>query len=492
MSQNFGAGKFYFEIILLGLICLKREETIECFVESARKDFSVVDKNLASVIQEIKIIESKKLNYIEEFDVKDVIRQFEELRKSFAAKDSKYYGKLFGVPITVKDAICVKGVESKAGSKILKGYKPLFDATVIERARAEGAIILAKTTQDEFGFGTFATNTAKVPKNPFDESRSCGGSSGGAAGFTAYTKNYHLAIGDSTGGSIACPASFCGCVGITPTHGLVSRFGLIDYANSLDKIGAIAKNSEDAALLLEVISGYDTKDSTSLEGGFSKEDAPIKRIAIIKDFFEGCDEEVKKVIKKKVDELKKFYTVEEVSLPLNVKYSLAAYYVIATCEASTNLAKLSGLRYGVQGSVDGKHFDDYFSEIRSQEFGAEAKRRIILGTFARMSGYRDAYYLKAMRVRTKLINEFNEAFKKYDLLLCPTMPVVAPKFDEIAKLSPMQNYAMDLCTVPANLAGLPHVSVNAGFVGKMPVGLMAIAPHLEERRLYPFAKVVEA
>jgi aspartyl-tRNA(Asn)/glutamyl-tRNA(Gln) amidotransferase subunit A len=471
---------------------MKREETIDFFVESARKDFSLIEKNLGNIVQEVKLSELKKLNYIEEFDAIDVLKQLQELKKSFDLKDSKYYGKLFGVPITVKDAICVKGVESKAGSKILSGYKPLFDATVVERARAEGAIILAKTTQDEFGFGTFATHTEKVPKNPFDNERSCGGSSGGASGFTAFTKNYHIAIGESTGGSIACPASFCGCVGITPTYGLVSRFGLIDYANSLDKIGAIARNIEDAALLLEVIAGGDTKDSTSLTNGFAREDVVIKKMAVVKDFFEGCDEEVRKAFTKKIDELKKYYAVEEVSLPLNVKYALSAYYTIATCEASTNLAKLSGLRYGVQGEVSGKHFDDYFSEIRSNEFSDEAKRRIILGTFARMSGYRDAYYLKAMRVRTKLIEEFDNAFKKYDLLLCPTMPTVAPKFNEIEKLTPLQNFAMDLCTVPANLAGLPHISVNAGTVNNMPVGLMAIAPHLQEKRLYSFAKVVES
>lgn len=467
---------------------MKREDTIAFFVELAKKDFSAVEKNLVSVLTEMKSSEKKKQNYIEEYDVNDVMSQLVALKKS------KPFGKLFGVPITVKDAICVKGIESKCGSKILKGYKPLFDATVIERLRAEGAIIVGKTTQDEFGFGTFATHTEKVPKNPFDNERSCGGSSGGAAGFTAFTKNYHLAVGESTGGSIACPASFCGAVGITPTYGLVSRYGLIDYANSLDKIGAIAKNAEDAALLLEVIAGYDARDSTSLENGFKKGEATIKRLAVVKDFFANCDEEVKKVVQKRINELKKFYEVEEISLPLNAKYALPAYYIIATSEASTNLAKLSGLRYGVQGTVDGKHFDDYFSEIRSSEFTEEAKRRIILGTFARMSGYRDAYYLKAMRVRTKLINEFNEAFKRYDLLLNPTMPVVAPKFSEIEKLTPLQNFAMDLCTVPANLAGLPHISVNAGFAegSKMPVGLMAIAPHLAEQRLYSFAKIMES
>ena len=470
---------------------MAREETIKYFVETASKDFSFVEKNLELIIAEVKDTISKGLNYIEEFDETIVRVQLEELREDFEKRGPKCKGKLFGVPLTVKDAICVKGIESKAGSKILKGYKPLFDATVIERCRAEGAIILAKTTQDEFGFGTFATNTDKVPLNPFDNERSCGGSSGGGAGFIAFTKGYHIALGESTGGSIAAPASFCGASGLTPTYGLVSRYGLIDYANSLDKIGSMGRCTEDATLLLEVIAGRDERDSTSLDNGFRHEETTIKRIAVVKDFVEGCDEEVKKVFNAKVAELKKFYRVEEVSLPLNVRYALSAYYIIATCEASTNLAKLCGLRYGVQGKVEGKHFDEYFSEIRSANFTSEAKRRIILGTFARMSGYRDAYYLKAMRVRTKLINEFNEAFKKYELLLCPTMPVVAPRFSEIEKLSPLQNYAMDLCTVPANLAGLPHISVNAGFSGKMPVGIMAIAPHLEERRLCSFGKVIE-
>jgi len=471
---------------------MKREETAKFFVESARNNFSVVENNIAQTIQEVRFTQAKELNYIEEFDAVDVLRQVADLKKSFEKKDSRYYGKLFGVPISVKDAICVKGIESKAGSKILKGYKPLIDATVIERARSEGAIILAKTTQDEFGFGTFATHTEKVPKNPFDNSRSCGGSSGGAGGFTSFTKNFHIALGESTGGSIAAPASFCGCVGLTPTYGLVSRFGLIDYANSLDKIGSIGKNIDDASLLLEVISGPDVKDSTSLPNSFKASDYPLKKMAVVKDFFEGCDSDVRAVVEKKIDELRKFYVVEEVSLPLNVKYALSAYYVIATSEASTNLAKLSGLRYGVQGSVEGMHFDDYFSKIRSAEFSDEAKRRIILGTFARMSGYRDAYYLKAMRVRTKLINEFNSLFKNYDLLLYPTMPTVAPKFDSIDKLTPMQNFAADLCTVPANLAGLPHLSVNAGFSQGLPVGLMAVAPHLEESRLYSFGRVVDA
>ncbi len=465
------------------------KETIKYFVEESKKDFSIVEKNLYNIIKEVKKNSSDEFNHIEYFDEKFVLDQLEDLREK-SKKGIK--GKLFGVPLTVKDAICVKGLESKAGSKILSGYVPLFDATVIKKAKEEGAIILAKNTQDEFGFGTFSTNTLKIPKNPFDKERSCGGSSGGSSGFTAYTKSYHISIGESTGGSIAAPASFCGVVGFTPTYGLVSRNGLIDYANSLDKIGSIARNVSDASLLLEVISGSDEFDSTNLDKNFVAEETSINKIAIVKDFLENCDDSVQKVFLENVDKLKKYYKVEEVSLPLNVNYALAVYYIIATSEASTNLAKLSGLRYGLQDDVDNKHFDEYFSEIRSNNFTEEAKRRIILGTFARMSGYRDAYYLKALKVRTKLINEFKLAFKNYDVLLNPTMPIVAPKFKDIEKLTPLQNFAMDLCTVPANLAGLPHISINAGFANKLPVGLMATSNHLNENKLFSLARVIES
>ncbi|MDD3083438.1 MAG: amidase family protein [Candidatus ainarchaeum sp.] len=462
-----------------------RKESLKFFVENSKKDFSLVEENLHKIILELNASQNKKLNYIEEYDEKNVLQQLNDLKKN----SSK--GKLFGVPLTIKDSICVKDLETKAGSKILKGYKPLFDATVIKKAREEGAIILAKTTQDEFGFGTFSTNTEKIPKNPFDNERSCGGSSGSSAAFTAYTSRYHASIGESTGGSIACPSSFCGVTSITPTYGLVSRYGLIDYANSLDKIGSIGRNIEDVALLLNVISGEDNFDSTNIGKKFEIEEGSIQKIAIVKNFFENCSDEVKKIVLEKIDKLKEFVKIEEVELPLNSEYALSAYYIIATSEASTNLAKLSGLRYGVQGDVVGKHFDDYFSEIRSNYFSEETKRRIILGTFTRMSGFRDAYYLKALRVRTKLINEFNQQFKKYDLLLTPTMPMVPPKFSEIEKMTPLENFAMDLCTIPANLAGLPHSSCNAGFSKGLPVGLMAIAPHLQEQKLYSFGKVME-
>ncbi len=463
------------------------KETIKYFVENAKNDFSLVEENLHKIILELKACQNKGLNYIEEYDEKNVLEQLQALKNS----DKNSRGKLFGVPVTVKDGICVKDVESKAGSKILKGYKPVFDAHVIKKAKKEGAIILAKTTQDEFGFGTFSTNTEKIPKNPFDNERSCGGSSGGSAGFTAYTSRYHVSLGESTGGSIACPSSFCGVTGITPTYGLVSRNGLMDYASSLDKIGSIGRNADDSFLLLETIAGKDEKDSTTLEEGFVLEEGPVTRVAIVKDFLELCDDRIKKVVEQKIEKLKEFVKVEEVELPLNSNYALAAYYIIATSEASTNLAKLAGMRYGLQEDVDGKHFDEYFSEMRSKNFSDEAKRRIIMGTFMRMSGYRDAYYLKAMKARTLLIEEYLKQFKKYDLLLSPTMPIPAPKILETKKLTPLQCYAMDLCTVPSSLAGLPYVSCNAGFSEKLPVGLMATASHLQERKLYSFSKIME-
>jgi aspartyl-tRNA(Asn)/glutamyl-tRNA(Gln) amidotransferase subunit A len=461
-----------------------RDDTINYFVKKSKEDFSFAEENLHKILLELNTSQNKQLNYIETFDKESVLEQLQQLKNS----DKK--GSLYGVPITVKDNICVSGIESKAGSKILSGYKPVFDATVIKKIKEEGGIILAKTTQDEFGFGTFSTNTEKIPKNPFDNERSCGGSSGGSAGFTAYTSRYHLAIGQSTGGSIACPSSFCGVTGITPTYGLVSRYGLIDYANSLDKIGSIGRNVEDSALLLSILSGADSKDSTNLGKNFEVDEGGINKVAIIKDFFDKCDEEVQKVTLEKIEKLKEFVSVEEVSLPKNLEYALPAYYILATSEASTNLAKLSGLRYGLQSDPEGQHFDKYFSETRNA-FSEEAKRRIILGTFARMSGFRDAYYLKALKIRTQLINEFKEKFKKYDLLLNPSMPSVAPKFSDISSMSPMQEYAMDLLTIPANLAGLPHISCNAGFSDGLPIGLMATAPHLAEKNLVSFGRLME-
>jgi len=441
------------------------------------------------------IEESKRIN--------NEFHYFNTISEELATKQSENPepGKLKGVVVSVKDCICVKDVESRAGSKILSRYNPVFDATVIEKIKQAGGIIIGKTSQDAFGFGSFSTNIGlgmEVPLNPFDKERACGGSSGGAAGFTQKASFRHIALSESTGGSIVCPASFCGIVGLCPTYGRVSRYGLMDYANSLDKIGPMAKNVSDIALMMEIIAGFDDKESTTLNekvpkySDFVGKEIKGLKIGIIKEAFgKGVDEEVKKKVLDGIKVLEsKGAKAEEVSLPLVEKYGVACYYLVAMCEASTNLAKLCGMRYGKHEKLEG-NFNEYFSKVRGLNFNDESKRRIIVGTFARMAGYRDAYYIKAMKVRTKIIDEYKKLFKKYDVLVSPTMPVVAPKFNDIEKLTPLQNYMMDIMTVGPNLAGLPHMTVPVGFKDKMPVGLMLIADHLKEENLIMFGAKLE-
>ena len=406
-------------------------------------------------------------------------------------------GGLYSLPISVKDNICTRNIQTTAGSKILEGYVPPFDATAVERAKEEGAIVIGKTAMDEFGFGTFSINCAfDIPKNPLDTDRTCGGSSGGASCLTASSDFPHVALAESTGGSISCPAAFTGTVGLTPTYGLVSRWGLIDYANSLDKVGCIGKTVYDVALLLSSVAGHDNNDSTSL--GITKQDytkflnGKIKgmKIGIPKEYFQGIDKKIEKIIWDAIKKLEDLgATYKEISLS-HTEYALPSYYLIAVAEASTNLAKYAGMRYGLHMQLQG-NFDEYFSTVRSDGFGEEAKRRIILGTFARMAGYRDAYYLKALKVRTKVIEDFKNAFKKFDVLAAPTMPVVAPRFDEIKKLSPIETYMMDVLTVAPNLAGIPMISVNAGKVDKMPVGLHLMGDHLQEGKILQVANSFE-
>ena len=342
---------------------------------------------------------------------------------------------------------------------------------------------------DEFGFGSFSTNCAyEVPKNPLDDSRTCGGSSGGCAGYTYASKFSDSSIGESTGGSISCPAAFCGIVGITPTYGLVSRYGLIDYANSLDKIGTFGKSVEDATKLLNVISGYDKKDSTSIKKdkenyeSYLGKDVKKLKIAVIKEFSqgEGINNEVEKEFWSGVKKLEnKGIKYDEVSFSLTDVF-IPTYYIIAMSEASTNLAKYSGIRYGASDELKGT-FNEYFSHVRSNNFGKEAKRRILLGTFMRMAGYRDAYYIKALKIRSLIINEYKKLLKNYDVLLIPTMSILPPKFSEIEKLSPVETYMSDLLTVGPNLAGMPMISVPVK--KDKPIGMHFIADHLQENKI---------
>ena len=438
-------------------------------------------------------------------DIRKIDKEYHYFNEISEVKSTKK-GALSGVLISVKDCIVVKNMESRAGSKILSGYKPVFDATVIEKIKNAGAIIIGKTAQDEFGFGSFAKNVGidmKIPLNPNDKERCCGGSSGGSAGITKKASEQgirHISIAESTGGSIVCPASFCGVYGMCPTYGLVSRYGLMDYANSLDKIGPMADNISDIALALNVIAGHDKKDSTSIKkekenyNSYLKKDVKDLKIGVITESLgEGIEPEISCCVKAKIEELKSLgCSVKEVSLPLNSKYALSAYYLIAMSEASTNLSKFCGMRYGKHEKLEGS-FNEYFSKVRSANFSEEAKRRIIIGTFARMSGFRDAYYIKALKVRTKLIQEYKKIFSKFDVLISPTMPVVAPRFDEIEKMTPLQNYMMDILTVGPNLAGLPHLTIPIGLSEKekMPIGLMVIGDHFHEGKLLQIGSTLE-
>lgn len=467
------------------------------YLSAVRKKDISIEEQTARIISEAEKT-NKKYNYFLTIEKEKALERARAQDKQLKKSRPEELGRLYGLAVSVKDCIVVKGIENKAGSHILKGYSPPYNSTAIKRIEAEGAIIIGKTVQDEFGFGSFTTNTGigiEPPKNALDPERVCGGSSGGAAGFTALTANPHIALAESTGGSIACPASFNGVVGICPSYGRVSRYGLMDYANSLDKIGCMSKNVYDSALMLEIISGKDELDSTSLDKPVPKyseaEKKPL-RIGIIKELSgKGIDSGVLKCFDKSIKDLEELgYKTEEVSLPLNAKHGINAYYLIALSEASTNLAKYCGMRYGLEEKMEG-HFNEYFSKIRSQGFGKEAKRRIMLGTFARMAGYRDAFYLKALQVRTLLIREYVKAFSEYDLLASPTMPIIAPTFKEKEKLSLLQEYLLDLCTAPANLCGLPHLTMNSGLHKDMPVGLMLTAPILEEERLLGVGEAYE-
>jgi aspartyl-tRNA(Asn)/glutamyl-tRNA(Gln) amidotransferase subunit A len=408
-------------------------------------------------------------------------------------------GKLKGLPTTIKDCICTKNILTTAGAKILQRYNPPFDATCISRIKKEGAQIIAKTSQDEFGFGSFGINTIfNKTKNPNDITRCAGGSSGGAGVASKTLKFPHIAIGESTGGSISCPASFCGSVGLTPTYGKVSRYGLIDYANSLDKIGPLGKTTEDVAIMLSIISGYDPMDSTSINKNtedytkYINKNSNLKglNIGIIKEHLNNLDKNIEKNTYNSINKLEELgANIHEISLKLS-NYATSAYYIIATAEASTNLAKYCGMRYGSSLPLKG-HFNEYFKNVRSEYLTEESKRRILLGTFARMAGYRDQYYLKAMKIRTMIINEYKQAFKKLDALVGPTMPIIAPKFNEIEKLDITQIYQIDTLTISPNLAGTPMLSIPNGTSKNMPTGFNIIANHLNENKIINIGSALE-
>jgi aspartyl-tRNA(Asn)/glutamyl-tRNA(Gln) amidotransferase subunit A len=406
-------------------------------------------------------------------------------------------GPLMGIPIALKDNMCTLGVETTASSQILAGWKPPYDATAVARLRTAGAVITGKTNLDEFAMGSSTENSAYgETRNPWDTNRVPGGSSGGSAAVVAAGSAFG-AFGSDTGGSIRQPAAMTGVVGMKPTYGLVSRYGLIAFASSLDQIGPFARTVEDAVMLLEAVAGFDPYDSTSIDGpvpdlhGGLEAGVTGLRVGVVTELMgEGIDADVRAATSGMVDRLSDAgASVGEVSLPSS-EYALSAYYLIAPAECSSNLARFDGVRYGHRSSVEGTT-EDMMSHSRAEGFGPEVARRILLGTYALSAGYYDAFYGQAQKVRTLVRRDFQQAYEQYDVLVSPTSPTTAFPIGERTQ-DPLAMYLSDVCTIPSNLAGDPSISVPVGLdSGGLPIGFQIMAPALGEHMLLRVAAEVE-
>ena len=425
----------------------------------------------------------------------EALKQAKEIDEKRASEEIK--NDLAGIPIGIKDNMCTKGIKTTCSSHMLENFVSPYDATVVEKLKSENLIDLGKLNMDEFAMGG-STEYSYFHKtyNPWNLNKVPGGSSGGSAAAVA-ANMVPWALGSDTGGSIRQPSSFCGVVGLKPTYGLVSRYGLVAFASSLDQIGPITKDVEDSAILLNLIAGHDEKDTTSADIAKKdytknlKNDIKGKKIGVPKEFFgEGINAEVKEKLQEAMETYKELGAeVEEFSLDI-AKYSLATYYIIACAEASSNLGRFDGIRYGYR-TPEFSNLKELYKKSRSEGFGPEVKRRIILGTYVLSSGYYDAYYKKAQQVRTLVMNEFQKAFEKYDVILTPTSPTVA--FDIGSKSNnPLEMYLADICTVSVNIAGLPGISIPCGVDKEgMPVGMQLIGNKFEEEKLLNMAYVFE-
>lgn len=406
-------------------------------------------------------------------------------------------GKLAGLPVAVKDNICTKGLATTCASRMLENFVPPYDAHVTTQLQNADAVIIGKANLDEFAMGSSTENSAlKVTRNPWNTEHAPGGSSGGSAAAVG-ARLASLGIGSDTGGSIRQPASFCGVVGMKPTYGRVSRYGLVAFASSLDQIGPFATDVTGAALLLESIAGYDNRDSTSVDRPVpsysASVDQPLEglRVGVVSEFFgEGINADVDSSVRTAIDVYRSLGAeVSEVSLP-HTKYAVATYYLIACSEASSNLARYDGVHYG-RRAEQFENMIDMYAASRAEGFGAEVKRRIMLGVFALSEGYSDQYYLKALKVRRLIRNDFDAAFENVDVLAGPTCPTPAFKIGELVD-DPLQMYLSDICTISANLAGIPGVSVPAGFSSDgLPIGLQLLAGPFEEEKLLRAARMFE-
>ncbi len=454
---------------------LTSSEIVEAYSKKIKENDQKVDAFISTYLDEA----GKKA---EEVDKENIDR-------------SKY--EFAGIPIGIKDNICVNGTKTTCASKMLENFVAPYDATVIEKLNDEKIISLGKLNLDEFAMGSSTENSAfKVTHNPWDLNKVPGGSSGGCAAAVA-ANEVPWALGSDTGGSIREPASFCGVVGLKPTYGLVSRYGLVAFASSLDQIGPITKDVKDSAMLMNLITGHDEKDSTSYDRPkvdytkCLKNDVKGLKIGVPKEFFgEGINEEVKNKLNEAIETYKSLGAeVEECSLDV-AKYALAAYYIIACAEASSNLGRFDGIRYGYRAK-DYKDLNDLFVKSRSEAFGPEVKRRIILGTYVLSSGYYDAYYKKAQKVRTVIKNRFDECFKKYDVLLTPVCPTTAFEIGSKTQ-DPMSMYLADICTVSINIASVPAISIPAGVdKNNMPIGMQLIGNRFQEETILNAAYTFE-
>lgn len=449
---------------------------------------------MQAVLQKIEETE-KTINAYVTIDKEAALQKAAEVQKRIEA--GELTGPLAGVPVAIKDNMCTEGVLTTCSSKILENFIPTFSAEAVLNLEKAGAVMIGKTNMDEFAMGsTTETSAFGVTRNPWNTEHVPGGSSGGSAAAVAASECF-FALGSDTGGSIRQPASFCGVVGLKPTYGTVSRYGLIAYGSSLDQIGPLTKDVTDCATVMEVIASHDKKDSTSVERkdtDFTSalvEDVKGMKIGIPRDYFgEGLDAEVKEAVLAAAKVLEeKGAIVEEFDLSL-VEYAIPTYYTIAAAEASSNLERFDGIKYGYRTpEYEGLH--NMYKKTRSEGFGAEVKRRIMLGSFVLSSGYYDAYYLKALRVKAMIRKAFDEAFAKYDIILGPVAPTTAPKLGESLS-DPLKMYLGDIYTISVNLAGLPGISVPCGKDSKgLPIGLQMIADSFEEKKLIRAAYTFE-
>ncbi len=473
---------------------------VELAAKIKAKEISVVEATNA-VLDQIEKSENRYHCYVT-IDRQNALAKAEEVQRKI--EDGTFTGPLAGVPVAIKDNMCTKGMRTTCSSKILGNFIPTYSSEAVLNLEKAGAVIIGKTNMDEFAMGsTTETSAFGATKNPWNEEYVPGGSSGGSAAAVAARECY-MALGSDTGGSIRQPASFCGVVGMKPTYGTVSRYGLIAYGSSLDQIGPLAKDVTDCATLLEVISSYDKKDSTSVdrdtdEAGRSGvaftqaliDDVAGMKIGIPRDYFgEGLDPEIKTAVRKAAEELKKKGAfIEEFDLSL-VDYAIPAYYTIAAAEASSNLERFDGVKYGYRAEeFEGLH--NMYKKTRSEGFGPEVKRRIMLGSFVLSSGYYDAYYLKALRVKALIKKAFDKAFTKYDLILGPAAPTTAPRLGQSLS-DPIKMYLGDIYTISVNLAGLPGICLPCGKDSKgLPIGLQLIGDSFQEKKIIQAAYAYE-